>query len=650
VMNADGTGQRNLSNHPSDDIHPYWSPDGERILFNSNRTRNQAGTPVTTIFSMRADGSDVRRVSREVIEETYAQYSPDGTRIAFRRRLEEETPGWERNPGNSDIYIMNADGTASRRLTAHPGFEGWPSWTPDGQWIVFAGEGSAEYQVEAIRPDGSARRRLTDGPGSFTKPIVSPDGKRIICTRTLDGNVELFVIELDTVLTPSVVLTARQLLTASADAMGGVATISALPGLSTGYHLIERSLGQEEWASGPAAASVQIGEREYQPRLARERLTMKRHMSGGRLYERVLNAGRPRWLDSVPAPARNAESSLSAALAALHPEALLPRILAQSAELSTRDRPRTVAGKRVVPIRTRIGSLPITVFVDERDSVLIAVDWTEPAIAPDGSSLRTVFSQYRPAYGVPGNPRLPHLVEVWQGVQLLHARSYAEYRVGGTLADSTAVISVSAQSDVNAVEVSPGVFHLRGSDYASLMVDVGDRVFVIELPESVARARAVLSTARQRAGARPLSVVVTHLHDDHIAGISAAEGIEIIAHERIAESVRSILLRARPASAPVIRAVGDRTPLGSSGELELLAPKHSHAEGMLVAYLPATQTLFEVDLLRGLLPHSTTEFVEWVRSKNLSPRSVLSSHGTELPWERVVATAAAWRASLEARR
>lgn len=196
-MNVDGSDQRNLTANPADDIHPYWNADGTRIIFNSNRLKDAAGVAVQTIFSMRVDGTDVRRHSRDLIEDTYAHWSPDGTRIVFRRRLDEkEEPGWEQNPGNSEIFIMNADGTAAQRLTSHPGFDGWPSWSPRGDWITFASERSGRYQIYVMKPDGSNLRQLTTDNGNFTKPIFSPDGRKIVCTRTLDGNVEIFVLEL----------------------------------------------------------------------------------------------------------------------------------------------------------------------------------------------------------------------------------------------------------------------------------------------------------------------------------------------------------------------------------------------------------------------------------------------------------------------
>lgn len=77
VANADGSGARNLTNHPAFDGWPAWSPDGTQISFASNRNANYQ------IFVMKVDGSDVRLLANTEGRATAPQWGRDGLRIYF---------------------------------------------------------------------------------------------------------------------------------------------------------------------------------------------------------------------------------------------------------------------------------------------------------------------------------------------------------------------------------------------------------------------------------------------------------------------------------------------------------------------------------------------------------------------------------------
>jgi TolB protein len=188
VMNADGSGQRRLTRQPGDDSHPHWSPDGRRIVFNSARATPDLSADWSKqhieIFTMAADGSDVRQITRFKTVSTYPQFSPDGKRIAFRRVTDEPGMQWDLTLGarNSEIFVMNADGSSAVNVSKSAAYDGWPAWSPDGATIVFSSNraGPANIgQLYAVDVDGGNLRKLTDGPGAFVQPSWSRDGKRI---------------------------------------------------------------------------------------------------------------------------------------------------------------------------------------------------------------------------------------------------------------------------------------------------------------------------------------------------------------------------------------------------------------------------------------------------------------------------------------
>ena len=80
VMDDDGGNQRNLTNNPSDDRDPSWSPDGKRIVFASDRD-DMGGN--RQIYVMDADGGNQRNLSNNDFDEWEPSWSPDGKRIVF---------------------------------------------------------------------------------------------------------------------------------------------------------------------------------------------------------------------------------------------------------------------------------------------------------------------------------------------------------------------------------------------------------------------------------------------------------------------------------------------------------------------------------------------------------------------------------------
>ncbi|NVJ97356.1 MAG: PD40 domain-containing protein [Alphaproteobacteria bacterium] len=145
VMKADGSNVRNLSNNNVHESDPTWSSKGE-ITFESH----VAGNP--DVWVMNGDGSGRRNLTNHPADDRFGAWSPDGEQIVFSSDRD----------GDQDIYVMNRDGTGVRQLTNADGTDHWPRWAPDGSFITWVRETDDSAQVFMMKPDGTGERRLTN--------------------------------------------------------------------------------------------------------------------------------------------------------------------------------------------------------------------------------------------------------------------------------------------------------------------------------------------------------------------------------------------------------------------------------------------------------------------------------------------------------
>ena len=99
--------------------------------------------------------------------------------------------------GNSEIYVMNADGSDPTNLTNDPASDWGPVWSPGGHWIAFTSDRGGNDDVYIMEPDGSNPVNLTNNPAFDWGPTRSHDGGMIAFASDRDGNFEIYVMNRD---------------------------------------------------------------------------------------------------------------------------------------------------------------------------------------------------------------------------------------------------------------------------------------------------------------------------------------------------------------------------------------------------------------------------------------------------------------------
>jgi dipeptidyl aminopeptidase/acylaminoacyl peptidase len=181
VMNADGSGQTQLTKYFLTDERPTWSPDGSKIAFSSKRD----GYPA--IYAMSADGSGQTRVCPRSAHDLEPAWSPDGQKIAYTHGV----------LGRIEIYVMAADGRWHTGLTNNSAIDYRPAWSPDGRKIAFVSDRNLDFDIYVMNADGSGQANLTSESSLDAEPAWSPDGRRIAFSSSRGGTGDIYVMDAD---------------------------------------------------------------------------------------------------------------------------------------------------------------------------------------------------------------------------------------------------------------------------------------------------------------------------------------------------------------------------------------------------------------------------------------------------------------------
>jgi len=197
LINSDGSGLQRLTDNGNSNRDPAWSPDGAQLAFTSLTEGEEGAVQASEIYLMNADGSDQRSVTAGLRENGIAVFnpawSPDGKRLAFDGH---STRQREEGFNTSYVYVMDTHNLAIRQVTQ--GREGaaagchLPHWLPDSYRIVMYCHGLMAGGLDLLDTRDGRQASLNDTPGAFPFAI-SHEGK--VVAFAAGGAVELLNID-----------------------------------------------------------------------------------------------------------------------------------------------------------------------------------------------------------------------------------------------------------------------------------------------------------------------------------------------------------------------------------------------------------------------------------------------------------------------
>jgi glyoxylase-like metal-dependent hydrolase (beta-lactamase superfamily II) len=328
------------------------------------------------------------------------------------------------------------------------------------------------------------------------------------------------------------------------------------------------------------------------------------------------------------------------------PHGLIKAALKYNATVQT----QAEGGKTTTTISFTVpGQFKVKALVNEKSLVEKVESWSTNPVLGDMLT-ETVYADYKDFGGV----QFPTKITQKQGGFPTLDLTISEVKANGPAniqpPDNIRQASIKVQAD----KVADGVWYLTGGSHHSVLVEMSDHLVVIEGPQDDARAAAVIAEVKNLAPNKPIKYVVnTHHHFDHAGGLGAfaADGATIITHDSNKVFLEQSLAAARTIRPDKLTQTGKKATVEGMQEKRVLSDAAhivelyriqgtTHADGLIMAYLPKEKLLVEVDIYTPAPPNAappaqpnpaSVNLYDNIERLNLAVDQILPLHGRKVP-------------------
>jgi tricorn protease-like protein len=183
IINADGTGFRRLTTDDNKQhYYPSLSPDGRSVVYAAFLQAN-----IYEIYEMDLASGSVVQLTNKLGNLNAPEISPDGNHIIFKL--------WSPNTDKNTIWMMDRNGQHADKISRVSGWD--PTWSPDGNTILFASDVDGVIQLFRIATNGKQLHRVSNLPAIRGRSDWSPDGQSIVTYSGDPWNHEVYLMNVD---------------------------------------------------------------------------------------------------------------------------------------------------------------------------------------------------------------------------------------------------------------------------------------------------------------------------------------------------------------------------------------------------------------------------------------------------------------------